>query len=110
VIAGLAVFVAAVSLGHVRANGSAQFAHAAYCSVPGNTAPDGSGLQPGTFLDLTVGAPLHDAHYAGATPANFVEGLGLTCSGPPAGYVRRGFASAEQRVIGGIYAYYVRAR
>jgi hypothetical protein len=110
VVVGLAVFVAAVSLGDVRVNGSGQFAHAAYCSVPGNTAPDGSELQPGTFLDLIVGAPLHDVHYAGAIPANFVEGSGLTCSAPPAGYVRRGFASDQQHVIGGIYPYYVRGR
>jgi hypothetical protein len=110
VVAGLAVFVAAVSLGHAHVNGSTQFARAAYCSVPGNTAGDGSALQPGTFLDLNVGAPQYDVHYVGATPANFVEGSGLTCSAPPAGYVRRGLASDQQNVIGGIYPYFIRSR
>jgi hypothetical protein len=110
VVVGLCVFVTAVSLADVRVNGAAQFARAAYCSVPGDLAADGSALQPGTFLDLNVGEPLHDVHFAGATPANFVQGSGLTCSGPPAGYVRRGFASDQQHVLGGIYPYYVPGR
>ena len=38
--------------------------------------------------------------------ANFVQGIGLTCSAPPAGYVRRGLASPELGVRGGVYPYY----
>ena len=106
VLAGMSAFVLAVALADVHATGSGQFARAAYCSVSGNTAVDGSPLQPGTFLDLVVGSPNTNGHYAGATPANFVDGIGLTCDNPPAGYVRVGLATAAQHVATGIYPYY----
>lgn len=109
VLAGLSVFVVAVVLADVHVTGSGQFARAAYCSVSGNTAVDGSALQPGTFLDLVVGTPQTNGHYTGATPANFVEGVGLTCDNPPEGYVRHGFASNAQQVASGIYPYYTPA-
>jgi hypothetical protein len=44
---------------------------------------------------------------AGASRAIFVEGRGLTCPPAPAGYVRRGFATAAMNVPPGTYAYYV---
>ena len=37
---------------------------------------------------------------ATARPASFVAGRGLTCEAPPAGYVRRGFATADMGVRG----------
>ena len=59
-------------------------------------------------LDLIVGAPSVDGHYAGAGPASFIEGVGLTCSAPPSGYVRDGFADTSGRP-GGVYPYYAKA-
>jgi hypothetical protein len=102
------MFATAVAFANVRAGNSAAFVRAGYCSVSGNSAQDGTPLQPGTFLDLTVGAPAVDGHYAGALPASFVAGVGLTCGGPPAGYVQDGFVDGSgQR--GGNYPYYAKA-
>ena len=115
VVAGLAAYLLVVvfNADHVSFDadygGGAQFARAGYCSVPGNTAVDGSPLQPGTFLDLVVGEPAKDSHYTGATPANFIKGTGLTCSVPPTGYVQHGFAADAQHIGTGIYPYYVPA-
>jgi hypothetical protein len=106
VTAGLLVFGLAVRRTHFIINSAHQFARAAYCSVPGNLSIDGTPLEPGTFLDLTVSAPESNSHYSGAVPANFVEGMGLTCSPRPPGYVRDGFAGAANQVSPGIYPYY----
>ena len=106
VAAGLLVFGLAVSRVTVTINGDRQFARAAYCSVPGNQSADGTPLQPGTFLNLVVGEPESNVNYAGAGAANFVEGVGLTCSAPPPGYIRDGFAGDEHHVTPGIYPYY----
>jgi hypothetical protein len=109
VVAGLSMFMVAVLLDDVHAGGSRQFARAGYCSVAGDMTDDGSALAPGTFLDLIVGEPENDWHYTGAVPANFVKGDGLTCSGPPVGYVRDGFAADAQHIGTGIYPFYVPA-
>jgi hypothetical protein len=109
VLTGLSIFLLAVSLEDIHVNGSRQFARAGYCSVSGNTAADGSPLNPGTFLDLLVGEPDNDGHYSGATLAILVKGIGLTCAGPPAGYVRHGFAADATHVGTGSYPYYVPA-
>lgn len=109
VVGGLSVFLLAVLLDNARVSGAHQFARAGYCSVAGDTAIDGSALAPGTFLNLVVGEPARDGHYTGAVPANLVQGLGLTCGGPPAGYVRRGFAADAQHIGSGIYPYYAPA-
>ena len=109
VLPGLAAFLIAVSIDHINVGGAAQFARAGYCSVPGNTSQGGVPLQPSTFLDLVVGEPARDQHYAGATPASYVAGLGLTCSPPPAGDVRHGFASGAGQPGAGIYPYYAPA-
>jgi hypothetical protein len=106
VAAGLLVFGVAVSHSNVTVNGAQQFAHAGYCSVPGNLSTGGTPLQPGTFLDLVVGEPESNGRYAGAAPANFVQGVGLTCSAPPPGYIRDGFAGDEHHVMPGIHPYY----
>jgi hypothetical protein len=108
VVGGLALFVAAFAFANRHAGNSAAFVRAGYCSAPGDTAGDGSPLQPGTFLDLTVGAPAVDGHYVGAVPANFVAGVGLTCESPPAGYVRAGVADGGGRQGAGIYPYYAK--
>jgi hypothetical protein len=63
---------------------------AGYCSAPGDTAPDGTPIAPGTFLNLLAGQPETDAHYTGAALAAYVEGVGITCDAPPSGYVRQG--------------------
>jgi hypothetical protein len=106
VLAGLSVFLLAIVLDDVQVSGAGQFARAGYCSVSGNTTVDGSSLQPGTFLDLVAGEPATNGHYSGATPANFVKGIGLTCAGPPAGYVRQDFAADAEHIGSGIYPYY----
>lgn len=106
VTAGLLVFGVAVSRTGFIINSAQQFARVGYCSVPGNLAADGTPLQPGTFLDLIIGEPESNGHYSGAASANFVEGMGLTCSSPPSGYVRDGFAGEANQVTAGIYPYY----
>ena len=60
----------------------------------------------GRFLLLVLGQPRTDPNYKGATFANFIAGKGLTCDPPPAGFVRRGFATAAMQVPPGIYPYY----
>lgn len=106
VAGGSLAFALAVSLSHVEISGADAFVRAGYCSVSGNTNPDGVELAPGTFLDLVIGEPGRNARLVGAEPANFVQGVGLTCSEPPAGYVRRGFASSADNVRPGIYPYF----
>ena len=59
-------------------------AREAYCSVAGNTWPDGRPIAAGTFLDLLAGQPTTDKHYTGAVVAWWVQGVGLTCSLTPA--------------------------
>ena len=70
----------------------------AYCSVAGNALPNGTPLVPGTFLNLLAGQPGTDTHYTGATPAFWVEGVGLTCSLTPA---QAALASASTVKVGG---------
>jgi hypothetical protein len=72
---------------------------AGYCSVAGDTWPDGSAIVPGTFLDLVSGQVSDDGHYAGAVPANYLEGVGITCDALPATYARSGW-------MDGFYPYY----
>ena len=44
----------------------------------------------GSFLDLLKDQPTSDAAYAGATPALYVDGKGITCDAPPAGFAYAG--------------------
>ncbi len=67
-----------------------------FCSVAGNTWPDGTPIQPGTFLNLPIDQPTADQHYTGAVPGFFVEGLGITCSPPP------GLAAASTLMANGL--------
>jgi hypothetical protein len=53
----------------------------------------------GTFVDLIADQPETDPTYAGAVPAYYVDGMGITCDRPPASF----------RVVGtwaGFYPYY----
>ncbi|HEX4519246.1 MAG TPA: hypothetical protein VH063_06655 [Gaiellaceae bacterium] len=81
-----------------------------YCAVAGDRNPvTGALIQPGTFLVLDPGQPATDPSYAGATPANYLQGLGIAC-GVPAGYV----LSTEKVGYGGhgdpgLYAYYTKS-
>jgi hypothetical protein len=82
---------------------------AGYCSVAGNTnGITGAAIAPGTFLDLNYGQPTTDPHYKGAQPAIFVQGKGITCDPPPAGYVLSGLAGAAQGTIDGAYPYWTK--
>lgn len=81
--------------------------HAGYCSVAGDVNPvTGLPIWPGTFLNLDSGQVATDPSYAGAAPANFVAGLGITCAPPPAGDVQNGFATDADDVPGGFYPYF----
>jgi hypothetical protein len=62
---------------------------AGFCSVAGNTTPNGTAIPPGTFLDLGVSEPSTVASYKGATPAYYYEGLGISCDVLP-GYTKTG--------------------
>jgi hypothetical protein len=77
----------------------------AYCTVAGNTWPDGSAIRPGTFVTLLVGQVDLDPNYKGAQVANYVYGMGLTCDQVPIGYTRQGLATSGD-VPGGIYPFY----
>ena len=79
-----------------------------YCSVAGNSNGDsGEEITPGTFLNLETGQADSDSHYAGATPAIFVKGTGITCDPPPPGYVRSGFADDRVDIGDGLYPFWI---
>lgn len=60
----------------------------------------------GHFLDLQAGQPATDPAYADAIPAIFVQGKGLTCSRPPAGYELAGRTTNADHVAEGVYERY----
>lgn len=81
--------------------------HLGYCSVAGNTLPDGTAILPGTFLNLEAGQPDGDPHYTGATPAYYYQGLGISCDRLP-GYTATGELvgyNGQGDDRGGTYAY-----
>jgi hypothetical protein len=92
---------------------------AGYCSVAGNTNPyTGVAYPVGSFLDLMLDQPAKDEHFKGAQPANYYEGIGLSCDSPPAGYVDA-HTKVDQTgrppyfadpLWGGIYEYYTKPR
>ena len=85
-------------------------ARGGYCTVVGNTNPyTGAAIPPGTFVDLAQAQVVSDPSYAGVMPARYVEGVGLTCDAPPAGFTQQGFAGETQRVGEGVYPYYTSA-
>jgi hypothetical protein len=65
-------------------------ARAGYCSAPGDTTMNGDPITPGTFLNLRLGQPNGDQHYLGATPAFYVQGVGLTCDPPSSAFTAAG--------------------
>jgi uncharacterized surface protein with fasciclin (FAS1) repeats len=77
-----------------------------YCAVAGNTTPDGAPIPAGRFLNLYLGQPAQDFHYAGAQTAIFVSGQGITCAGPPVGYTVNGKAPASLGTPGDLYTFY----
>jgi hypothetical protein len=66
-----------------------QVNRAGFCSVAGNTTPDGEPLKPGTFLDLATDQPAADPHFKGATAAFYYQGKGTSCDNIP-GYTKTG--------------------
>lgn len=85
-------------------------ARGGYCTVAGNTNPfTGEALVPGTFVNLEQKQVTSDPSYAGVVPAIYVEGTGLTCDAPPAGYTQHGLAGDDQHVGSGLYPYYTAA-
>ncbi len=80
-----------------------------YCAAAGNTNPfTGAPIAPGTFLDLLQDQPATDGHYTGATPAIFVQGIGITCDVPPAGDTKQGKAPPSLGVPTGFYDYWAK--
>jgi len=82
--------------------------HMGYCSAPGDFDPySGLPFPPGTFLVVAAGQPASDPSYTGATPALYLQGLGIAC-GAPAGYTATGqtvgYGGAGDP---GAYPYYV---
>ncbi len=68
--------------------------------VADNTTDGGATIAPGTFVNLDDGQIYTDPHYAGATPAIFVQGEGLTCGAPPVGYTQQGDATSAMDPAG----------
>lgn len=58
----------------------------------------------GSFTNIRFG--LEPVRSRATRVADFVQGRGLTCTPPPAGYRRHGLASAKLGVPGGTYPYY----
>lgn len=82
-------------------------ARGGYCTVAGNTDPySGAALAAGTFVNLAQEQVAGDPSYTGVVPAIYVEGKGLTCDAPPAGYTQHGLAGDDQKVGSGLYPYY----
>jgi hypothetical protein len=82
-----------------------------YCSVAGDTYPDGTPIPPGTFLNLPVTQASSDPHYTGVVSAAYFQGIGISCDNPPPGYTDSGtkvnsggFVSAD-----GLYEYWVKS-
>ena len=62
-------------------------APAAPADSPAATPPERAGYcLNGKFEDLIFGEPSTDPVWAGATPANYVQGIGITCDTPGSGY------------------------
>ena len=63
----------------------------------------------GAFENLAYGQPSSDPRWANAVPAIFVQGLGLTCNPPPAGWTQHGFAGVDLDLPANMYALYAPA-
>jgi hypothetical protein len=59
------------------------------------------------FVNLALGQPGVDPMYEGAVLARYVEGKGITCNAPPAGWVAFTTAPDEFGVPGRLYTYWV---
>ncbi len=91
---------------YMAATASSEGDRGGYCSVAGDTWADGTPIEVGTFLNLVDGQNGTDESFAGATPAFYLEGLGISCD-VPAGY------TATHETVGydghgdpGSYVYY----
>ena len=51
-------------------------------------------------VDLAGGQPGSDPHFSGATPADYIQGEGITCDQPPAGWTQQGWAGYAGRTVG----------
>jgi hypothetical protein len=101
---GFTTFVIPSAMGPLVAHPS----RAGYCAAAGNLGDAGLPVPAGTFLNLEYGQPDNDARYAGAVPAIYVAGSGITCDPPPPGYLRIGYASESLGVPADTYAEYAR--
>lgn len=81
---------------------------AGYCSVAGNTTVTGTPIPAGQFLELLIGQPGWDYHYAGALPARYIEDMGITCKQPPAGYTLDGTAPESLGVPADLYPFWAK--
>ena len=60
----------------------------------------------GRFYDLEQGQPDSETKWAGATPAAYVHGKGITCDTPPWGYILDSTAPESLGVPSGLYPYW----
>ena len=73
-----------------RGGSAGSVSRGGYCTVAGNTSPStGAALAPGSFVDLVNGQADSDPNFKGALPANYLEGVGITCDTRP-GYTKTG--------------------
>jgi hypothetical protein len=63
----------------------------------------GAPIAAGSFVNLLADQPTVDPHDKGAAPAIYVEGTGITCDPPPAGYAVSGYAGDAQHVAAHLY-------
>lgn len=63
----------------------------------------------GVFENLLYDQPNTDPTWSKAVPAIFVQGTGLTCNPPPAGWTQHGFAGADLDLPPNMYALYAPA-
>lgn len=80
-----------------------------YCSAAGDTFPNGTPIAAGTFLDLVAGQVDTDSHYLGAVPANYLQGVGITCDLPPGYTATNTFVGSGGAGTPGPYPYYVKS-
>ena len=91
--------------------GCAVAAAAAACGVAGVSHNPPARLAyclDGRFLDLEAGQPEKNPAYAGATPAHYLAGIGVTCD-TLTGYTAAGYAVDGDGNRGGSYPFYVKS-
>jgi subtilisin-like proprotein convertase family protein len=80
---------------HINSGHAAQLTRIGYCTTTG------------TFVNLVLGQPTNDPKYAGAVPANYLQGKGITCDST-AGYTATGTFAGPLGPGNGPYPYFTK--